>query len=102
MTAVLPPISDFVRYVAGAIGADDTPLRDDQPLGSQLTVDSVRMVELAIVLEQELGIDLPDDVDLRSMTLASLYERYAEGSGFRDDGASSWAKPGRHAGPGHV
>jgi acyl carrier protein len=76
VTVVQLPIGEFVRYLAGVIGAEDAPLLLDQPLGRQLIVDSVRMVELAIVLEQELGIDLDDDLDLRGVTFNRLYERY--------------------------
>ena len=79
MADPLRSADDLGRYLAGAIGAEDLILRADHPLGDQLTLDSVRMVELAIVLEQELGVDLPDDLDLRGLTPAALYQRYDRG-----------------------
>jgi acyl carrier protein len=76
--AVLSSIGDFARYLADAIEADDPGLNFHQPFAAQLEADSVQMVELAIVLEQDLGIELPEDLDLRQMTLAGLYQRYAQ------------------------
>lgn len=73
MTAM--PMSDFADYLAGTIGSNGTPLRLDEPIGSQVAVDSIRMVELAIVLEQEFGVDLEDDTDLMAVTLEDLYAR---------------------------
>ena len=69
-------IDEFVRYLGAAIGAPDIPLDYDQPLVSLSIGDSLTLTELAIVLEQELGVDLPDDLDLRSASFASLYARY--------------------------
>jgi tetrahydromethanopterin S-methyltransferase subunit A len=48
-------------------------LAAEVPLGDQADVDSVLMLELAIVLEQECGLDLPEDVDLRRSSPAELY-----------------------------
>jgi acyl carrier protein len=73
-------IDEFVRYLADAIGAPGVPLDHDQPLANLAIGDSVTLTELAIVLEQELGMDLPDDLDLRSTSFVSLYARYAERS----------------------
>ncbi|HEY3903857.1 MAG TPA: phosphopantetheine-binding protein [Streptosporangiaceae bacterium] len=67
------PLSEFASYLAGIVGSNGTVLRVDEPIGSQVTVDSIRMVELAIVLEQEFGVDLDDDADLRAVTLEDLY-----------------------------
>jgi acyl carrier protein len=96
MAALRLTIGDFASYLAGTIGADAASLRPDQPLGSQLAVDSVRMVELAIVLEQEFGIELPDDLDLRGVSVDGLYERYAAapspaGPPAGDDRAAGWS-----------
>ncbi|MGJ3560828.1 hypothetical protein ACR6C2_30060 [Streptomyces sp. INA 01156] len=40
-------------------------------------MDSARMIELAIVLEEELGLDLPSDVDLRRSSPMELYGAFA-------------------------
>lgn len=71
MTAM--PMTEFARYLTGIVGSDGVALRVDEPIGSQVAVDSIRMVELAIVLEQEFGVDLDDDADLRAVTLEDLY-----------------------------
>ena len=72
----LTSIDEFVRYLAVAIGKPDTEFDPQLALAHQAISDSVTMVELAIVLEQELGVDLPDDIDLREASFASLYARY--------------------------
>src|SRR5204863_8302754 len=41
----------------------------DTPLGEQGLVDSVSMIELAIVLEEDLGILLADVADLHSISI---------------------------------
>jgi len=73
------PMGDFASYLAGIIGSSGAPLRIDEPLGRQVAVDSIRMVELAIVLEQEFGVDLDDDTDLLAVTLEDLYAWVAGG-----------------------
>lgn len=73
-------IDEFVRYLGAAIGAPELPLEYDQPLANLSIGDSLTLTELAIVLEQELGIDLPEDLDLRSASFASLYARYVKRS----------------------
>lgn len=73
-------IAEFVRYLAAAIGAPDLPLAVDQPLVDLAIGDSLTLTELAVVLEQELGVDLPADLDLRDASLAGLYARYSDRS----------------------
>jgi acyl carrier protein len=73
-------IDEFVRYLAAAIGVPDVLLDHDQPFVSLVIGDSLMLTELAIVLEQELGMDLPDDLDLRYASFSSLYARYSERS----------------------
>lgn len=70
---------DFGRLVARAVGATGTELVADRPLAEQLAVDSLRMMELAVFLEQDLGLTLPDDLDLRGSTPGELYRQYTGG-----------------------
>lgn len=65
---------EFVSYLTEYVGLPDLPLAGDVPLGSQL--ESLRLVELAVVLEQDLGVPLPDDVNLAALTPAALYADY--------------------------
>lgn len=76
MAAVLSA-EEFACHPVWARGADDVALDPDQALGSKLAAGSVRMVELDIALEQDLGLDRPDDFDPRKATVAALYARYA-------------------------
>jgi acyl carrier protein len=69
-------VEQFARFIAETVGAGDVTLKPDQPLNGQLAVDSIRMMELAVALEQDLGVDLPEDLDLRMATAASLYHQY--------------------------
>jgi acyl carrier protein len=64
-------IEDFTGYLAGLLDVDT--LTADVSIGDQVAVDSSRMIELAIALEQECGLDLDDDIDLRSATPAELF-----------------------------
>lgn len=70
---------EFSRHIAKAVGAAGTALEPDLPLADQLSVDSLRMMELAVVLEQDLGLALPDDLDLRNSTPGGLYQQYRDG-----------------------
>ncbi|ONI76182.1 hypothetical protein ALI144C_36525 [Actinosynnema sp. ALI-1.44] len=64
--------ADFVTYLADLLDAGHA-LTADKPIGEQVAVDSARMIELAIALEQECGVDLPDDLDLRGATPMQLF-----------------------------
>lgn len=50
-------IDEFVYYLARAIGAPERDFDPELTFASQAVSDSITMVELAIVLEQELGVD---------------------------------------------
>jgi acyl carrier protein len=65
-------MDEFLRFLASSLGAGDIVLDAHTPIGAQLSVDSVKIIELTILLEEELGMDLPDDVDLRQETAAGL------------------------------
>ncbi|HEU5469385.1 MAG TPA: phosphopantetheine-binding protein [Actinophytocola sp.] len=65
-------LDEFLAHLAKLLDAAPT-LAPHTPIGDQVAVDSSRMIELAIALEQECGIDLPDDIDLRATTPADLY-----------------------------
>lgn len=67
---------EFLHYLARTMGAAEVELDADSALADQLPVDSVHMIELAIVLEQELHLDLPEDLDLRQSTPGELYRGY--------------------------
>lgn len=67
---------EFADYLTRWVGGPDTVLDPDRPLGEQLDVGSSRLMELSIALELELGMYLPDDVDLRTLTPAALYFDY--------------------------
>jgi len=64
---------DQVLQVVGVSGTDVDPGLD---LGRQLGVESAQLTELALLLEQELGMELADDADLRSASIAALYDAY--------------------------
>ncbi|MFD5492549.1 hypothetical protein ACFYY3_11390 [Streptomyces sp. NPDC001812] len=70
-------LAEFLSAVVNGLGAQGTELDPHVPLGVQLSVDSARMIELAIVLEEELGLDLPSDVDLRRSSPMELYGAFA-------------------------
>ncbi|GII66822.1 hypothetical protein Skr01_69070 [Sphaerisporangium krabiense] len=71
--------AQFADYLTRSVGRAGTALDQDLPLGEQLDVDSSRLMELSIALELELGMDLPDDVDLRALSPAALYHDYRAG-----------------------
>lgn len=70
-------LAEFLSAVVDGLGAQGTELDPHVPLGVQLSVDSARMIELAIVLEEELGLDLPPDIDLRRSSPLELYGTFA-------------------------
>jgi hypothetical protein len=72
----VPTLAQLTGQVRQTLGlADDTPLNPGIALGEQLLIESARMIELAIVLEEDLGVPLPDDVDLRRESIVGLHER---------------------------
>ncbi|MFF7024694.1 phosphopantetheine-binding protein [Streptomyces klenkii] len=72
--ADVPALEEFLTLVARTLGARGTALDPHTPLGEQLAVDSVRIIELTVVLEEELGAELPDDADVARATPADLYK----------------------------
>ncbi|MDZ4235558.1 MAG: hypothetical protein U1C73_17765 [Dietzia sp.] len=52
-------------------------IKPEVAIGDQLQIESSRMIELAIVLEEDLGVSLPDDIDLRRESIATLHNRLA-------------------------
>jgi acyl carrier protein len=64
--------ADLTRFITRLIGCPDLELDAELPLGKQTEVSSLQLIELAIALEQECGIELPDDIDLRETTPAEL------------------------------
>ena len=70
---------EFSQLIARTVGAAGTVLEPDVALAEQLSVDSMRMMELAIVLEQDLGLTLGEDLDLRMSTPAELFRQYVDG-----------------------
>ncbi|MGK5547686.1 DUF4346 domain-containing protein [Streptomyces sp. URMC 127] len=72
--ADVPALEEFLTLVSRTLGARDTVLDPHTPLGEQLAVDSVRVIELTVVLEEELGAELPDDADVARATPADLYK----------------------------
>jgi acyl carrier protein len=64
--------TDLTRFITRLIGCPDLELDAELPLGKQTELSSLQLIELAIALEQECGIELPDDIDLRETTPAEL------------------------------
>lgn len=63
---------DLGQFITRLIGCPGLELDTDRPIGEQTAVSSMQLIELAIALEQECGLDLPDDIDLRQATPAEL------------------------------
>ncbi|WP_047869728.1 hypothetical protein [Nocardiopsis sp. RV163] len=64
---------EFRSVLYGTLGVTGAELAPDVALRDQLAVESSRMVELAILLEQDLGADLDDDVDLAALSPTELH-----------------------------
>lgn len=71
-------MDSFLNLITSTLGAEDCTLDPSIPIGEQIAADSARLIELTITLENELGADLPADVDLRAATAAQLYEHLGE------------------------
>jgi hypothetical protein len=80
MTSRFDSPEEFGRVLGEGVGAGRA-LALEEPLAEQLNADSLRMMELAVMLEQDLGLILPDDLDLRRCTPAELYRNYAREPG---------------------
>lgn len=52
----------IVNAITATFGFHPNELRPDQRLVEDLHFDSLDMVELAMALEEEFGIDIPDDI----------------------------------------
>ncbi|MFC5719513.1 hypothetical protein ACFP1Z_04840 [Streptomyces gamaensis] len=65
---------ELLRRVARTLDIEAATLDPHLPVGEQVAVDSARIIELTVVLEEELGLCLPDDIDLRQVSLAELHK----------------------------
>lgn len=66
-------LADLVAVMARTLGIAPTDLDPELPLGAGQHLESARVVELAVVLEEELDMVLPDDVDLREQSPRRLH-----------------------------
>jgi acyl carrier protein len=66
-------VADFSSFIARQIGLTGPELDASRPLGEQADLTSMQLIELTIAIEQECGIDLPDDIDLRKTSPAELF-----------------------------
>jgi acyl carrier protein len=70
-------VEDFTRFIARVAGLASAGLDADLPICEQTDLSSLQMIELAMAIEQECGIDLPDDIDLRKAKPADLFSPHA-------------------------
>ena len=71
MTAVE---ADVRRVVATHLDVDPEQLRPETRMVEDLLLDSLAAIELALVLEENLGVRLPDEVRERILTYGELVE----------------------------
>jgi acyl carrier protein len=62
----------LVELAVAHLDVDPNRLRPDALLGEDLGVDSLAALELGMVLEDEFGIELPDDVLADVLTYGDL------------------------------
>lgn len=65
--------NDFRSLLYATLGIEDVDLDMDIALREQILVSSLRIVELAILLEQDLGADIEDDINLAALSPAELH-----------------------------
>jgi hypothetical protein len=70
----------FLRAVAEALDLDPDSTAADHRVGPDLGFDSVLVLELLLVVE-ELGAELPEQLDVPDLTLGDLYAFYAVSAG---------------------
>lgn len=67
MSAALVPATRIPQIILEQLGAgirgDDPPARGELLVGD-LGADSLDLVELAMAIEEDFGIEIPDDLDL--------------------------------------
>lgn len=69
---------ELTTLVSQTLNLDaDVHIDPDLAIGDQLQIESSRMIELAIVLEEDLNVPLPDAVDLSRESIATLHDRLA-------------------------
>ena len=58
------PIAEQIRVVIGGfLGFPQSSVTDEAELLRDLRVDSLELVELKMELEEEFGIEIPDDIE---------------------------------------
>ena len=78
----------FTSYIGREIGIELPESSRDLLIGVDLELDSVRMLELVVVIE-ELGVELPADTFITAKTLGEVYDRYLTAAGFGGEGGPS-------------
>jgi len=69
---------ELTTLVAQTLSLDaDVHIDPDLAIGDQLQIESSRMIELAILLEEDLNVRLPDAVDLSRESISTLHDRLA-------------------------
>ncbi|WBB93347.1 phosphopantetheine-binding protein [Verrucosispora sp. WMMC514] len=84
-------IEVVVRLLAEERGQSEVDVRDELMDGGwELSIDSLRLVEILVQLEQELGVEIPADVDsARSMRSVRAFAEVVLAAGTTSDRSPS-------------
>jgi acyl carrier protein len=76
----------FKRLFADEFELDEGELSRDTRLVTELAFDSFELFRVAIVVEMLAPIDMPENVDIDSLTLGQVYDHYAVNAAVLDSG----------------
>ncbi len=62
------------RIIAEQLGVEESALTNDKSFTTDLDADSLDVVELVMELEQEFGIEIPDDDAEKMLTVGQAIE----------------------------
>ncbi|NRQ31652.1 acyl carrier protein [Nonomuraea sp. NN258] len=77
---LLPRVAAIVEQLSGVPAAEVTP---DKTFAGDLELDSLCIVEIAFAVQEEIGVDIPEDDLARMSTVGHLVDFAARATGER-------------------
>jgi acyl carrier protein len=86
-TATLLSFSEFTEFLSDTLGVAAVALERDASFLGDLAVDSLKLVEIILQFELQLGIAVPTDAAWEIQTVGDAYDYYVDQA--TSDGTSS-------------
>ncbi len=82
---------EFRRFLSDTLGVAEPALKPEASFLIDLAIESLKMVELIMQIEQQLGVKVPSDAAWEILTVGDAYDYYVNRLG--GGSASTLAQP---------